>query len=379
MRVRGNGRLRFLDRYLGIPLLAVGGLFKRRRRLPERARTVGLLRPTSIGDMVLLSGVIRDLSERIPRARIVVFAGSDNADIAALIPGVDEVVTLQLTRPWRTLTRLRRQRLDALLDCGPWSRIEALYAALSGARFTVGFRRPGQHRHYCYDVAVPHSDDLHEVEHYRRLAEMIGVGSRTDPHVSAPGVLAQDELPDRPYVVFHLWPSGYRSALKEWPVENWRRLAAEVAGAGFQIVLTGSAADAPGSAEMVEECRGLDRPVVSTAGQLTLPQVLDLLCASACVVSVNTGIMHLAAAAGVPTVCLNGPTSDARWGPLAESAVSLDSSLAGCGYLSLGSEYAGQRQDCMYGIAIERVAEAVFEAIARSWGASLEEAGIGAP
>jgi ADP-heptose:LPS heptosyltransferase len=329
--------------------------------------------------MVLLSGVVRDLSEAIPHARIIVFAGADNAEMAALIPGVAEVVTLPLTRPWRSLPRIRRQKLDALLDCGPWSRIEALYAALSGARFTVGFSRKGQHRHYCYDIAVPHSDDFHEVDHYRHLAEVLGVTQRRDPSVSPPGVLAQDELPERPYVVFHLWPSGYRSELKEWPAQSWRRLAAGVSRAGFQIVLTGSPADASKSAEVAEQCRGLNLPVVSTAGRLAMPEVVDLLCASSCVVSVNTGIMHVAAAAGVPTVCLNGPTSDARWGPLAESAISLNSSLDGCGYLSLGSEYAGQRRDCMRGICVERVAGAVFEAIASTSGAPLEEAGIGAP
>ncbi len=228
MRERGNPRLRFLDRYLGVPLLAVGGLLKRRRERPERVRTIGLLRPTSIGDMVLLSGVIRDLSESIPGARVIVFGGADNAAVAALIPGVTEVVTLPLTRPWISLPRLRQRRLDALLDCGPWSRIEALYAALSGARFTVGFSRKGQSRHDCYDVVVPHTDDLHEVDHYRRLAEELGVSSRSEPSVPAPGVLSKDELPDRPYVVFHLWPSGYRSDLKEWPEERWRRLAVAV-------------------------------------------------------------------------------------------------------------------------------------------------------
>ena len=79
------------------------------------------------------------------------------------------------------------------------------------------------------------------------------------------------------------------------------------------------------------------------------------------VVSVNTGVMHLAAAAGAPTIALNGPTSATRWGPVGANVVSVDSELPGCGYLNLGFEYDGQRTDCMLGISVDRVAAAVLE------------------
>jgi Glycosyltransferase family 9 (heptosyltransferase)/D5 N terminal like len=70
----------------------------------------------------------------------------------------------------------------------------------------------------------------------------------------------------------------------------------------------------------------------------------------------NTGLMHLAAATGTSTIALNGPTSAQRWGPVGERVVSVNSDLAGCGFLNLGFEYNGQRTDCMHGISVERVA-----------------------
>jgi ADP-heptose:LPS heptosyltransferase len=98
--------------------------------------------------------------------------------------------------------------------------------------------------------------------------------------------------------------------------------------------------------------------VTSAAGRFSIREVLDVLARSRGVVSVNTGTMHLAAAVGAPTVALNGPTSDRRWGPLGELTASVNSELDGCGYLNLGSEYDGRRQDCMLGISVERVLEA---------------------
>jgi heptosyltransferase I len=103
--------------------------------------------------------------------------------------------------------------------------------------------------------------------------------------------------------------------------------------------------------------------MVDTAGEFALDELLDVLAASACVVTVNTGVMHMAAAVGASTVALNGPTSSRRWGPIGPRAVSVDSSFAGCGYLDLGWEYRGRRQDCMQGIPVERVVDAVVTAV----------------
>jgi ADP-heptose:LPS heptosyltransferase len=99
----------------------------------------------------------------------------------------------------------------------------------------------------------------------------------------------------------------------------------------------------------------------SVAGRYRLDEVIDLIGSAKCVVSVNTGLMHLAAAVGVPTVGLNGPTSAKRWGPIGPNVVCINSDLPGCGYLNLGFEYDGRRTDCMRGISVDRVVSATLE------------------
>jgi heptosyltransferase I len=82
------------------------------------------------------------------------------------------------------------------------------------------------------------------------------------------------------------------------------------------------------------------------------------------VVSVNTGVMHLAAIVGAPTVALNGPNRNGRWGPVGTRAIGVESPGEGCGYLHLGFEFDGQATDCMERITVERVVQAV-EAVTR--------------
>jgi ADP-heptose:LPS heptosyltransferase len=76
--------------------------------------------------------------------------------------------------------------------------------------------------------------------------------------------------------------------------------------------------------------------------------------------------MHMAAAVGAPTVGLNGPTSEVRWGPIGDLTAAVNSSFGGCGYLNLGSEYEGEREDCMLGIGVDDVRCAVRRVMERA-------------
>jgi lipopolysaccharide heptosyltransferase III len=345
---------------VGIPLVAVGGVLKRRRPLPETIERIGIVNSTNIGDTVLLAPVAEDVAASFPHAETVLFTGRAVLPLVESLAGV-RPIQLMLSRPAEAIRTLRSERLDVVLDFDQWPRAEPVYCMLSGARWACGFRSPGQHRHYWYDRVVDHSDRVHELGNYRRLASLLGVESRSDPLLRRPGALPTEELPPRPYAVLHLWPSGVRSQLKEWPWERWRQLAEELDARGLTIVLTGGPGDVLRTREFVARCGAFGRRLVDAAGKYDLAQVVDLLCESRCVVSVNTGVMHVAAAAGAPTVALNGPTSERRWGPVGPRAVSVNSEFAGCGYLHFGWEYRDRRTDCMQGISVERVLGAVLK------------------
>ena len=358
MNARGNSLLRSIDRYLGIPIVSACGLAKRRRTLPERIERIGLLNSTNVGDTILLSAVAGDVSRVYPET--ILYTSPAMLPLSRLLPGL-RAVPLRLLRPRESVRMLRGDHLDVLLDFDQWPRVQPVYALFSGARWTGGFRAAGQHRHYGYDGVVDHSDQCHELENYRRLAALLRVDSQSLPEIEPRRLLAPEELPQRPYVVFHLWPTGVKSALKEWPWQRWRELAVSLHERGYTLVLTGSAADSQRTDEFIEFCAPLGADLVHAAGAYDLAQVVDLLAGSHCVVSVNTGVMHLAAATGVATVALNGPTAERRWGPIGKRAVSVNSSYEDCGYLHFGWEYSGRREDCMLGIDVERVLAAVLE------------------
>ncbi len=103
--------------------------------------------------------------------------------------------------------------------------------------------------------------------------------------------------------------------------------------------------------------------VINLAGRMTLAQTARVLEEATAVVSVNTGIMHLAAAVGTVILGLNGPVPGSRWGPLGDRAVSVEAHGEGCGYLNLGFEYKNQRIDCMDLIEPHRVLRLLKESL----------------
>ncbi len=354
---RGNPRLKFIDRYVGIPVVAAFGLRRRLRRprvVPSSWNTIGILLTAGIGDTVVATGVLNDLRAARPDARIVLFVTANNASFARMLTVPDAIVELPVRQVWSAVRAVRAEHCDVILDMSAWRRFDAALANLSGAAVTVGLRTPGQHRHLGHDIVVDHRQD-HEVENDRRLLEAIGIESPSAPKLSIPaGGVAPLESP---YVILHLWPGGANFEERSWPIVKWRKLAGLLQSRGFEIVLTGG----PGDVEVTQalvDAWGAEGITVHLAAGGTWNESLIWLGFAAGVISVNTGVMHVGAALGTPTVAINGPTSGRRWGPLGPYARCVASPMVPDGYLNLGFERDDRYRDCMDAISVDAVAAA---------------------
>ena len=351
--------MHFLDRYAGIPAIAVLGRMKRKRELPEKLETIGLLRTAAIGDTVLISGVIADLRIAFPRASLIFFAGPSNFEIAGMLDGIDSVVQVPIGNLVAGVRAVRSVPVDVMFDFGQWPRLEALFALVSNASFTVGFETASQHRHYGYDRTVEHSTEIHEIQNFRRLVEVLGIETGSAPVLKSP---PNGHASTENYAVFHLWPGGRRRKLKQWPREKWVQLIEEFVGWGLNVVLTGATSDNRGNEEIIHRMQPRARRFVRNAAGMSLQDTAATLAASRLVVSVDTG-EHMAAALGAPLVALYGPSSSRRWGPVSTNAIAVESPLSGCGYINLGWESVSPPPACMECIRFETVRDACRDAL----------------
>ncbi|MFZ4055050.1 MAG: glycosyltransferase family 9 protein [Polynucleobacter sp.] len=391
---RGKALLRRLDRWLGIPLLYLIALFRpKKSRLGAQIHTSLLTDPSTrltdevnlkrigvcvfaaVGDALLAAAILADLKQYRNQIQaktgeqisVTIFSTPANAEIFKLISNFDRLVLIPITSPWHALRTMRESiaqfPVDVLIDTSQWSKIGAILCALSGAKVTIGFNTPGQYRHFAYDVLVPHSRAVHEIDNFRALLSPLNISTGALPELDLTGMVQGNQaLVSKPYIVLHPWASGTQFAMREWPLNSWLELGKRLVSAGYAIVITGGPDDQKRAVDLVQKLNASlesanlsssapnnevaspgSARVISVAGSANWLETARLINQAEAVVAVNTGTMHLAAILGRPLVALHGPTNPARWGPLTSGTaipVILGPGLSeGGAYLHLGSEY----------------------------------------
>jgi ADP-heptose:LPS heptosyltransferase len=363
---RNNQLLKKLDFWLGIPLLYCLSKFKRKAKSkPEKINTIGLFAFAAIGDSILSSCLLPALKDRYPQAKIIIFASSANAAIYPALSGYDELVVLPVTSPLKALKLLRGYSLDLLIDTSQWSKLGALYSLLIKARFKIGFKTSSQYRHFGYDAEVEHSDAIHEIDNFRNLLKPLQIPCQDGPSLDLIKIRSQNldshNLEKyQPYIVLHPWASGTRSELRQWPIDSWVELAKSILSDNFNLMISGSPQNHADAVHLVSMI-GEENRVGVIAGKLSLLETANVIMGAKAVVSVNTGIAHLADHLNVPAIALNGPTNSKRWGLVNPDSRNIDvPKHSGGGILNLGFEYPSNAQYTMDQITVQEV-EAVMK------------------
>ena len=261
---------------------------------------------TRIGDAVLSSGLIKRLADEIPNARFTVVAGPAAAPLFTEVPNLDRVIVFAKAKDgshWFDLWRqVRKTRWGLVVDLRG--------SAIS--RFLSTRRRAIQRK-----VAGP---SVHKVMEAARTLKI--EDSPASPHLfTSPEIEAYArELTAGRGPILALAPAANWVG-KTWPLERFTQVAMRLLGPhgamaeGRLMVL--------GGPEDKKLAWGL-QDVVPRNRFINLTGGVDLLTAFACLkharlfVGNDSGAMHLAAAAGVPTLGLFGPSDDqlyAPWGP----------------------------------------------------------------
>jgi heptosyltransferase-2 len=118
---------------------------------------------------------------------------------------------------------------------------------------------------------------------------------------------------DGPLIALHPGSGGER---KNWPAAQWAALGGALfrLAPSARVLLVGGEADHAPLATLREAWR--DRPI-HTAQNLPLPELAAILQRASLFLGHDSGISHIAAAAGAPSLLLFGPTDPDIWAPLA--------------------------------------------------------------
>jgi ADP-heptose:LPS heptosyltransferase len=296
-------------------------------------------------------------------------------------PGADGIRTAVIS-----LLKIRQKQYDAILDFEQHSLLTAAFARASSIPVRVGFAPPtGGSRGRMFT----HPIDLREQE--SMWSSFIRMGKVLDPEL--PESLSTTPLPFSseamgwlenwwnshvspdvigPVVALHLGV-GPSAQYRRWPAERFARFANVLRKyqPGLTVILTGSSSERPLLIDFKKDFSGtsIDAADVGALGHTAaLLRRCDLL------VSADTGIMHLAAAMGTPTVGLFGPNTPTCWAPVGEHTASVYPRRQPCSPCinsyrrHIPAECSASiKSACMWDISVDDVLEASRTVLQTAW------------
>jgi heptosyltransferase-1 len=285
-----------------------------------------LVKTSSLGDVIHNLPVASDIRRRLPDAEIDWVVEQNFAEIPRLHPAVHRVLPVAVRRwrkallsmtVWQEIRNYCRlastESYDAVLDTQGLVKSALLAKQARGEKLghaAVSAREPLAARFYDRGFSIP--KDLHAVERNRRLAAA-ALGYALDDlpldyGIAAPP-LKSDWLPTGEYAVLLTATSR---ADKEWPEADWRALGSALIAAGLRCVLPGGSESERLRAARITQSLG--RAVAAPAMNLT--DLARLMAGARIVIGVDTGLVHLAAALGRPTVAIYCASDPALTGVL---------------------------------------------------------------
>jgi lipopolysaccharide heptosyltransferase II len=278
-------------------------------------------KPGAIGDLLHTLPALKALRKKFPAAHITVVVSPGLESLIQGTPVADRVQVFDKAKLKRRMKdfiefglRLRGENYDFFIDMQPSLR-SMMLRRLSGARHVLVYRkqkRPGTGERR-----------LHAAENFLKTLEPLDIDNSVDDiglQISSEILAYIDRFltarrldSKRPLLALNCSVGAERPA-RNWFPERFASLADKLIDElDAQVVFVGGEEDR----ELVRSVlAGMKNKAVSAAGDLSIPESAALLARCSCLVSADTGPLHLATAVQTPVVGLFGSTDPRRTGPL---------------------------------------------------------------
>lgn len=320
-----------------------------------------------VGDLLLVTPVLRTLRTNYPKAHIALLADKKLADLVRLNPCIDELIAIdkkgyhnKLRTYFAFLRELRNQHFDLVINLHANERASFL-AAFSGAKKIVGYSSWGLG--VFFDFLMKNRKEVkHQVEsHFDVLREGLGITQIDDRGLEMvldeaseekatqiwQAAFHKKELPVIGLNIGASWPT------KRWPKESFAELADKLLEKGYGIVFLGGPMDQEIVNETVNLMKNKDHQNIAVlTGKMSLMELGAVLKKCKALVTNDSGPMHVAVAMNVPLVSMFGASPVTGFSPYNDISVVLKSPVD-CH--PCYSHSCDRGLECMYAITVEEV------------------------
>lgn len=287
--------------------------------MPRHIERILVIKLSALGDFVLALAAMKKIRQAHAKAHITLLTTPPFESLAKICPYFNAVDTggrPQTFAQWMALrSRLRAAHYDRVYDLQTSAHSNRIFQSLRP--------RPPAWSGIALGCSLPHRNPLRNSMHtLERQADQLMYAGIWPDAPTAPGSAPPPDLswvvkadgPERPvpganrprpYAMFVPGGSAHRMD-KRWPVEKYAELARILYARGFDIVVIGG----PQETELAHGIQRAAPRARDLTGRTDFAAVAKLGAKAALAVGNDTGPLHLAAAAGAPTIVLFSKASD---------------------------------------------------------------------
>jgi len=319
-------------------------------------RSILIIRPGGIGDALLLAPAINLLKANFSKASITILAERRNAGAFALVPAIDRLL---LYDSYADLSQLIHAKYDLIIDTEQWHRMSAVITRLIPANIKIGFETNERRRLFTHPVL--YSQDEYEAQSFINLLKPLDISAAFDylsPFLTIPDTAVAEIGPllgayKSPYIT--IFP-GASVKERRWGVEKFASLVRYITAAGVPSVIVGGKEDQGAGHAILAAAGGLN-----LAGRTSLAGTAAVIAGSRLLVSGDSGVLHLAAGLGVPTVSLFGAGIAKKWAPRGNIHKVINRNLSCSPCTMFGTTPVCKNNvRCLNEITVEEVSAAVY-------------------
>jgi len=319
-----------------------------------------------LGDAIFSTPIFKALKTAYPEARVSCLAVLRFKEVLEHCPFIDEIIIYDEKGrhwyPWEKLKLvflLRRKKFDAAFLLHR-SMTRALIAFLAGIPVRIGYQTKAALL-LTQGISAP-DENIHRMDEYARIVGAAGFSVEDAYELQVPqpalqaieSVLAQHGIEPDDYLV--VVNAGGNWDLKRWPYERFAQLIARlVRNFRVKVVIPGADKDI-GLAQSIARLSGVD-PVV-LAGATDLKTLMALFKRANCVISNDSGPLHLAASVGTDVIGLFGPTRPEITGPRGRGRAFVLHKDVGCNKAPC-YHLSCSHNECMHALTVDDVCEAL--------------------
>ena len=291
------------------------------------------IKTSSLGDVVHHMPAITDARRQLPDARMAWVVEEDYVPLARLHPGVDDVIPVATRRwrgnlfapaTWREIVRFRNtvraRSYQAAIDSQGLLRTAIIASSVRGTRHgydRTSIREPLASR--FYDVRHRVERRAHAIARNRTLCGLaLGYEPKQPLDFGLDRVaISRAAATAKAYaVLIH----GTAQSRKRWADAHWIAVARGVRDRGFDVVLPWGAAAERARSEAIVAAAGVGQ---GCPDRRPLDEVAALIAAASFVIGVDTGLVHVAAALGVPLVAIFVDSEPGLTGPMGTGPIAI--------------------------------------------------------